>query len=67
MGLEFRRVLFRSISKLKIFTYNEYALELLKPLVGVQNEWVIYVQVVLIVIVCFGIGTNMLKRRGVRG
>ena len=57
----------QAISKLKLFTYNAYALELLKPLVGIESQWIAYVQVILIILVCFIMGIMMLKRRGVRG
>ncbi len=57
----------QAISKLKLFTYNAYALELLKPLVGIESQWITYVQVILMIMVCFIMGIMMLKRRGVRG
>ncbi len=57
----------QAISKLKLFSYNAYALELLKPLVGIESQWITYVQVILIILVCFIMGIMMLKRRGVRG
>ena len=57
----------QAISKLKIFTYNAYAIELLKPLVGIESQWITYVQVILMIMVCFIMGSMMLKRRGVRG
>ena len=57
----------QAISKLKLFSYNAYALELLKPLVGIESKWITYVQVILIILVCFIMGIMMLKRRGVRG
>ena len=56
----------QAISKLKLFTYNAYALELLKPLVGIESQWITYVQVILMIMVCFIMGIMMLKRRGVR-
>lgn len=56
-----------AINEMGRFTYNDYALELLKPLVGVACEPIAYIKVVIMIAACLMVGIGMLRRRGVRG
>lgn len=56
-----------AINEMGRFTYNDYALELLKPLVGIACEPIAYIKVVIIIAACLMVGIGMLRRRGVRG